>query len=342
MVRNKNRYYINNLNEITLIITKNCNLNCKYCLQEHSSENQNLDNIINFFNEIKISELNKPITIEFFGGEPFLNPELIFQTVYFLRKILSGPQRQYIKFKFITNGTIFNKEVINIFNAIKKFSFNIPKLIISYDGLWQDLRNKNTIELVENNILEILKTNCLKKILNITFSYNGLLEQDLVKNYLYLINKFPISIYNLNHYYIREPWNWDNEKYKKYKEDFFNLIKLDYFFYKTDKKHINYIQKLINKIKNPSYKNRLGCEYGNTRVTLIQNKISGCGLDNNFNIEFLDNNLKQKILDYCSNCEINQYCEKTCPKKILFKDNLLCEIKKFEIKLIQKYIQKYY
>jgi len=337
-----NDYYINHLNTITFIITENCNLKCSYCNQIHSKNNLNLDFVKNFFNEIKLKELNKPITFEIFGGEPFLEFNKIKELINIISSELPGPKRNLIEIKINTNGLIWRKEIPYFFKDLLEKNFN-RKLIISYDGLWQNLRgDKHINKIIEENISNFLGFKCINSFTTISFSYNGLNNQDLVKNYLYILNNYPIAFNKINHYLIREPWSWSREKFKKYINDFKEFLKFDYINYKKFGYHTKYIQNKINEFLNPTF----GCGFGETRITLTKDKILDCGLDNDFNKQYYDKKIGKKDIEYnCLSCEIFNYCKKICPKKIFYLNkegkNYLCEIKKEEFKILKNYFKKY-
>jgi sulfatase maturation enzyme AslB (radical SAM superfamily) len=335
-------FHINQFNTITFILTENCNLKCKYCNQIHSKNSLDLDFVKNFFNEVRLNEINKKITFEFFGGEPFLEFNKMKELIKMISHFLPGPKRNLIEIKINTNATIWNDEIPYFFKDLLEKNFN-RKLIISYDGLWQDLRGNNHInEIIEDNINKFLSFECINSFTSISFSYNGLKNQNLVKNYLYILNKYPIAFYKINHYLIREPWSWNKEKFNKYIKDFKEFLKFDFMNFKNFKIHTKYIQNKIDEYLNPS----LGCGFGEKRITLTQNKILDCGLDNDFNKQYHDKKITDIDIKYnCLSCEIFNYCKKVCPKKIFYLNkenkNYLCEIKKEEFKILKNYFQKY-
>ena len=334
---NINSLNINSLNEITLILTENCNLECKYCDQGHSNKNQNINNIKEFFNNINLKELNKNLNIELFGGEPFLEKKLIIEIIEFLRRTLTGPQRQLITFKINTNGSIWNESYFEIFKLMKEYNFRIPNFIISYDGLWQSERSNELLtKIIEKNIESIFNIDCLSAITKISFSYNGS-NQDLLKNYLFISEKFNINISNIKHYLIREPWKWNDIKFNKYQIDFKNYLKYDLLYYRKFGLHLRYIQDKILEFTEP----RFGCGFGKTRITLAGNQILNCGLDNDFSndMQITDNQIKNNCID----CEIYNHCNKICPKKIFYSKeiNYNCEIKKMEFNILKNYFKKY-
>lgn len=103
---------MDNKNEsVTLIISSFCNLNCVYCYEKHK-ENMNMDFdtasaiLFRFLNNEQNSDV--ALTIELFGGEPFLNFELIKRLVKFVRE--GNWKRQEYKFFIDTNGTLIGDD----------------------------------------------------------------------------------------------------------------------------------------------------------------------------------------------------------------------------------------
>lgn len=126
--------YSNNkkiLNRLVIHVANACNLKCKYCYanggnyksdESFLTKNQ-ADKILDkFFNEFDVIE-----GIQFFGGEPLLNLELI---EYICEKINLINKKRNTKtiLGLITNGTLINDDFINI---VKKYNIHIT---ISYDG----------------------------------------------------------------------------------------------------------------------------------------------------------------------------------------------------------------
>lgn len=121
------------INRITLHISNDCNLRCKYCYASGGNYKQKrglmTEQTAKQFIDFCIETFEQVENIVFFGGEPFLNPHIIeyvcseFIRLYTERKIKYLP-----KFGAITNGTLGSKKT---FELIKKFfSF----LTISVDG----------------------------------------------------------------------------------------------------------------------------------------------------------------------------------------------------------------
>ena len=91
--------------DLTIELTKQCNLNCIYCTQIHLENSINED-IINSIVNYAISKVDpQKINLLLYGGEPFLNaPALLFAMKV---AIESGIRSITV----ITNGTLNNKDI---------------------------------------------------------------------------------------------------------------------------------------------------------------------------------------------------------------------------------------
>lgn len=131
------------IRRITLHVSNDCNLRCKYCYAEGGNYNQNrklmsfdtAEKFINFcttnFDDIE--------QIIFFGGEPLLNlpvMEFICNQFKFLYEEKESPLRPY--FGMITNGTLYSEKALEF---IKK---HISIITVSIDGP-KDINDKNRI-----------------------------------------------------------------------------------------------------------------------------------------------------------------------------------------------------
>lgn len=127
------------LNTFTFEVTESCNLNCYYCIyndlytvnKRHKRGNAKMPidmmkKTFLYFSEFW--ERNQPygnhLNIGFYGGEPFLNMDLIKETVLYVKKIF--PNSSY-RFTLTTNGLLINKYVDFLVE-------NDFKIMISLDG----------------------------------------------------------------------------------------------------------------------------------------------------------------------------------------------------------------
>ena len=166
-----NDNYVNYLDRITINVSNDCNLKCIYCYASGGSykkEKGYMDKFtalqtINFF----IVNFDVIKNVQFFGGEPLLNKDLIeiiceeFYSKYKNNEISYLPM-----FSVVTNGTIMSKEIINI---LSKYDI---KITISIDGpekINDFLRGKGTYNKILKNI-DTLKLNNIKFGIECTFT----------------------------------------------------------------------------------------------------------------------------------------------------------------------------
>ena len=65
---------------IVIWVSDNCNLNCKYCYLKNKANSYmsiNTANHVMSFIANEIVDTNDPVNIQFHGGEPLTNPEII-------------------------------------------------------------------------------------------------------------------------------------------------------------------------------------------------------------------------------------------------------------------------
>lgn len=121
------------LSSITLQITQQCNLRCKYCAYSgsytnrvHSGKTMKLETAIACLDFLKNnSQDSDSINIGLYGGEPLLHFDLIKDIVNYSRKIFDGKK---LSFFVTTNGTLFSDEIIKFFSEQNVYT------TISLDG----------------------------------------------------------------------------------------------------------------------------------------------------------------------------------------------------------------
>ncbi len=121
-----------NIREILIYLTLNCNYSCKMCTQNglrHYAE-MDTEKWDNIFADIKRDYPD--VFLIFLGGEPLLHKEF--------DKIINSATKNYLKKHVITNGSLLNKERLWFLKE------NYCGMTISLDGLWQThdkIRNAN-------------------------------------------------------------------------------------------------------------------------------------------------------------------------------------------------------
>nr|WP_034847152.1 Cys-rich peptide radical SAM maturase CcpM [Ruminiclostridium josui] len=181
----------NKVNMITLQITKQCNLRCKYCIYSgdyenrvHSNEKMTLETAqkaIDFY--IDHSRDNDKGLLAFYGGEPLLEFEFIKNCVEYFEEKAEG---KYIHFSVTTNATLLTEEIVEYFQK-----HNVH-LLISLDGS-SEIHNKNrvyrddkgTFEKVMEN-LEMVKTK-FPDFLSSNITFNAVLDP---RNEFSCVNNF--------------------------------------------------------------------------------------------------------------------------------------------------------
>lgn len=121
------------IDRITLHVSNDCNLRCKYCYASGGAygKSRGLMSIetARRFVDYCCENFNKVRNIVFFGGEPFLNyPVIEFVCNSFRDKFSKGDIQTVPRFGAITNGTIQSTKVISLIRDF--FSF----LTVSVDG----------------------------------------------------------------------------------------------------------------------------------------------------------------------------------------------------------------
>lgn len=127
------------ITQLTLIVTEECNLRCKYCVYSGEYDNNRthannymdiniakraVEKYLSYTNYYRKSNLLRIPTIGFFGGEPLLNFSLIKTIVEYSKMIYKGK----INYNITTNGTLLDE------NKIKFLVENNFSLFISLNG----------------------------------------------------------------------------------------------------------------------------------------------------------------------------------------------------------------
>jgi len=122
-----------NMKAMCLHIAHDCNLRCKYCFAEKGSYGGKRSLMSYDVAKKAIDYLlansgsKKNLEVDFFGGEPLLNFEVIKQVVAYTKE----KEKQYNKevhFTITTNGTILNDEIEQFINE------HMDNVVLSLDG----------------------------------------------------------------------------------------------------------------------------------------------------------------------------------------------------------------
>lgn len=132
-----------NVSFMTLQLTQNCNLRCKYCVYSGSYQNRVHTNKRMDYDTAKAaidflwkhSSESEKISIGFYGGEPLLEFELIKKIIPYIEQKFNG---KTIEYSMTTNITAMNEEMMDYLCK------NKVTILISLDGP-EEVQDKNRI-----------------------------------------------------------------------------------------------------------------------------------------------------------------------------------------------------
>lgn len=210
-VRKQNREQL----DITISLTENCNLNCKYCSQSGVKRKtfiskKVIDNIIDYI-DICIKKYNyNKVSIHLFGGEPLLMKK----EIYYLNSCLQS-RNIIVNYYMDTNGTLIDSEFINkIENVTFCITISNKK---DHDNLRVIGNNTGTYDLIMKNIIKIQKY--------LDDNHKLMLRYNVNHNNIREFEEFLKSVKDLNIYYITIAYT------NNYKENIKTNF-LPYFLYK--------------------------------------------------------------------------------------------------------------
>ena len=115
-------YNLMNLKQLIFEVTDACNLRCKYCgyadLYEGYDQRENLkfpfqkakliiDYLYEYWKKQYCADVNNPISISFYGGEPLLNVPFIKQVIDYLESL--NPIGKKFHYNMTTNAMLLDK-----------------------------------------------------------------------------------------------------------------------------------------------------------------------------------------------------------------------------------------
>lgn len=178
-------YYKSNLSMITLQVTQNCNLRCKYCVYSGSYINRTHMNkrmsvetafkALSFYHEHSYN--SNSISIGFYGGEPLLEFDLIKKCVEKAEYLFNGKS---IQFHMTSNATLLDVDKIKF---LREHEFNLtisldgPKHIQNKNRIFAD-GNKGTFDIIMEK-LKMVKEVCPEFLNSISFNAVIDLKQDV-------------------------------------------------------------------------------------------------------------------------------------------------------------------
>lgn len=115
------------MKSIMLVLTQMCNLRCSYCYEQHNGQKLDYYSIKKIIDKEYEDTSDLERQVYFFGGEPFIEFDLIKQTVDYIENKYSNFRTSY---SVTTNGTLVHGD-------IKKFLIKLShrfEIVLSIDG----------------------------------------------------------------------------------------------------------------------------------------------------------------------------------------------------------------
>ncbi|MGE5328322.1 MAG: radical SAM protein [Deltaproteobacteria bacterium] len=267
--------------ECDLMLTEDCNLRCKYCYENAARCNSSY---MSFNTAKKAADFlidnaqkngQKNLEINFFGGEPLLNLDVM---ISFFHYAVDKANKCNVKlfFSLMTNGTIYNEKIEKFFLDWYRTIKNI-KIQISTDGIPQvqdkyrrAQNDKPTSEIVLENILKLKKLFKKNKIEISSFHTHSVITKDNISS-IFLSYKYfrQLGIKKLE-FMLSDEENWSEDDVSIYIEQM-SLIS-DYVYQECISSHsLNPYEQAKNIISINNYdkiRQRNFCTAGKTFCTI--------------------------------------------------------------------------
>jgi len=317
---------------LTLLLTNNCNLGCRYCFEGSNKPNEYMkpeifQNVLNYVSEKDV----KVVYITWYGGEPLMYPHLIEEYGNQLMKICDSKNIDF-ESSIITNGVYLTPENVRILESVK-----VKRIQVTLDGNknTHDKRrpfihsNKSTYDIILNN-LERINTNIPISIrINVdkeVYPFINDLFEDLINKKIWPHNKL-ISLYmgyTAGNDEYQDQNLFSSEEFSKAITEFRNLklnlynkwasknnVKLATYKFKYPSIEHNFCKTLngINYLVIDSAGNISKCwEHINDERTIVGNIKNG--IENEINGIRYQNIMNQyHVPDKCTLCKVYPICE---------------------------------
>lgn len=332
--------------EYVFYLTNSCNLKCKYCYEKNKI-NAKID--FNIIKELltKISNSKNDITnIGFFGGEPLLQKQLIYDTVNLGKELYRSTKHNFL-YSVTTNGTLIDDEFIQF---CKKNNIFVG---ISIDGN-EDTHNLNRISKDNKNTFDIVLENA-KKCINAKLNCMALPVicknnvENMASNVKFLIDLgFKKITCNFNYY---DEWDDDSLdilrlQYEEVSNIYYNEFKKKNYIrvYPLDTKMQLHIHE--RKCSDGCNKNRLAVNVDGKFYPCIQfvgdNRFEigdyKNGIDYKKRKELMNKRLTSKVI--CDECVLKDRCIYKCGCARIMTTNDIVEVSPLICETEQIYIQE--
>jgi uncharacterized protein len=309
---------------LLVVLSEKCNLNCTYCgVDKWSKKTIDPYLYLEEFRKLRASYPDETIKIDFFGGEPLLQIDLI-------KIILDEVKKDgNIKLFMPTNGLLLDEDKADFLVE------NNIEVSISFDGLWQDT---NRLQLNGKPTLERFfeKRDMFKRLPGVnchTMIYRGC--YNLLENHLFIRDNFG---FNPELTLVRDVGVWDRESVDKLLagiQEMFDWYianpheEMPYFIMFYLRHFLNYHTKGVETDN---------CGAGTDMFMFSENKVVPCTRFKD-SPEMIAEIPKYARMPECQTCEVKNYCKKGCLFEQIKNQGPiveLCDIYKYVYKQVSK------
>lgn len=347
------------IKSLCLNVAHDCNLRCSYCfasegdfgcgreLMPLETAKKSVDFLIEHSGKIKNLEM------DFFGGEPLMNWNVVKETVKYARSLEKKYNKNF-RFTLTTNGILLDDEKIDFIND------EIYDVVLSLDGR-KEINDKYRITKTKKGSYDIVLPKFQKLISrrgNKNYYVRGTYTKDNLDFTKDVMHLYDLGFKNIS----MEPVLCDKNFASSVNKEDINRVLAEYenlcrelIKMKKSGKEINFFNFNIDLDKGPCVLKRLkGCGCGNDYVAITPNgDIFSCHQlvgENEFkmgnvNSGTFDDNIKKRFLntgiyhkEKCQNCWVKFYCSGGCAAKnyqhcgnIMIPFDVNCEMQKKKI-----------
>lgn len=286
---------------LQIVVTESCNLGCSYCYMKNRNTFLTRETFIDFYGSLPS---NEEYAIDFFGGEPLLN----FDMVKFIIETVSDDPR-FKSFSMPSNGLLLTQEIVGFLKQNNvNFSWSCDG--INEEDVQQYINKGDLISQLCNNVSVMISKH----------------HMSMLENHRFFLQHFGITP---DFRVVREGWTETSMKvfkimYRRY---------VDWLVTEFIENRIRIPDNIITDIKSlyavtVSGDERLKC-IDNRRVCLMPDGSTGfCARMCTEND--LTNPDGTGLYDKCESCEIRLVCEQGCYHIVKQEgiDDNLCEVYK--------------
>ena len=339
-----------------LHLTDYCNLNCKYCYENKREKELSIENIKAII-DYEIKQKNKNSNIVFYGGEPLLKKDIIYQTIDYIK---SKKSKTKFYFGMTTNGTLIDDEFIKYMKDNKFIN-----VAYSFDGI-KEVQNLNRIKIDNTGSFDIVEQNAkkmLKELDNVVamvvVTKNNI--EKLEESVKYLLN-LGFKTINLQFDYLTK---WEDSDLQIIKEQYSKVGQI-YYERILEEKDINFglFEEKIKTYIDGKYDCNEDCGFGLKTVNVgTDGKIYPCmqfvyeegyeigdfqkGIDFNKRNNLLKNIHQNQSI--CEDCDLKKRCKHACycknymiTKSMYEVSPIVCEMEKIIIDISDDIAEQLY